>query len=200
LGIGAEPAAAGANQMQTTLNAAVESYLRAKKLPRGTRSEYRSTLRKCEQWGAGTPIESLQRKEIREFLDWVFERAVEQKGINPGRTANKAREHLRAVISWAWEQELIELPPQFPKPRDQRDIAGRHYLTKAEINALYFATHKMKRPHGWDDPIPVGRYWRFELVPVRNSRSPPYASILRRVSHRFGRGPSKRRTYFSAMQ
>jgi hypothetical protein len=106
----------------------------------------------------------LQHKQIREFLDWVHERALAQDGMNPGRTANKAREHLRAVISWAWEQELIDTLPRFPKPREQRDVAGRHYLTKAEINALYFATHQMKRPRGWDSPFPVGRYWRAALV------------------------------------
>src|SRR5262249_12084646 len=113
-----------------------------------------------EQWGAGRPIEELQHKQVREFLDWVHARAVAQDGPNPGRTANKAREHPRAVRSWAWEQELIDTPPRFPKPRDQRDVAGRHYLTKAEINALYFATHQMKRPRGRDRPFPVGRYWR----------------------------------------
>jgi hypothetical protein len=48
------------------------------------------------------PIEKLGRKEIREFLDWVYDLAVAEHGTNPGRTANKAREHLRAVISWAW--------------------------------------------------------------------------------------------------
>jgi hypothetical protein len=43
-------------------------------------------------------------------------------------------------------------------------VAGRHYLTKEEINVLYFATHSMPRPRGWDTPIPVGRYWRAALV------------------------------------
>jgi hypothetical protein len=80
-------------------------------------------------WGGGGPIEGLRRKDIREFLDWVYERAVTDDGTNPGRTANKAREHLRAILSWAWEQEQIELPPRFPGPRGQRDVAGRHYLT-----------------------------------------------------------------------
>jgi integrase len=150
--------------MQTTLNAAVESYLRAKTLSRGSRNEYRSTLRKWEQWGSSVPIEVLRRKDIREFLDWVYERAIADEGTNPGRTANKAREHLRAVFSWAWEQELIDSPPPFPKPREQRDVAGRHYLTKSEINSLYFATHEMQRPRGWDHPLPVGRYWRSALV------------------------------------
>lgn len=150
--------------MRTTFTAAAESYPRAKTLSRGTRNEYHSTLRKWDQWGHGIPIQKLQRKHVREFLDWVYERAVADQGTNPGRTANKAREHLRAVLSWAWEQELIVAPPRFPKPRPQRDVAGRHYLTKAELNALYFATHRMRRPRGWDGPLPVGRYWRAALV------------------------------------
>jgi hypothetical protein len=49
-------------------------------------------------------------------------------------------------MSWAWEQDLVAALPRFPKIKPQRDVAGRHYLTKAEINALYFATHQMKRP------------------------------------------------------
>ena len=56
------------------------------------------------------------------------------------------------------------MPPRFPGPRNQRDVAGRHYLTKAEINALCFAPHKMERPRGWDAPHPIGRYWRSALV------------------------------------
>src|SRR5688572_14633769 len=105
----------------------------------------------------------LGRTKIREFLDWVYEHAVQEQGTNPGRTANKAREHLRAVLAWAWDQELIDTAPRFPKSRQQRDVAGRHYLTKAEINSLYFATHKMNRPRGWDGSFPVGRYWRAAL-------------------------------------
>src|SRR5436190_413134 len=57
--------------------------------------------------GARVSIEKLQSKHVREFLDWVYERAVADRGTNPGRTANKASEHLRAVLSWAWEQELL---------------------------------------------------------------------------------------------
>jgi hypothetical protein len=116
--------------MPTTLRTAAEGHLLANALSRRTRNEYLSTLRKWEHWGAGGPVEQPSRKEIREFLDWVHERAVRDEGTNPGRTANKAREHLRAVLSWAWEQERIEVPPRFPSPRDQRDVAGRHYLTR----------------------------------------------------------------------
>jgi hypothetical protein len=37
-------------------------------------------------------------------------------------------------------------------------------LTKSEINALYFATHRMERARGWDAAHPIGRYWRCALV------------------------------------
>ena len=150
--------------MPTTLKTAVAKYLGSRSPASGTRDEYQTTLKKWEEWGGGAEIENLGRKEIREFLDWVHERAVADEGSNPGRTANKARDHLRAIISWAWEQDLIESPPRFPKSRPQRDVAGRHYLTKAELNALYFATHEMERPRGWDRLMPIGRYWRSAIV------------------------------------
>ncbi len=150
--------------MSTNLETAVDCYLRARRLSGGTRDLYCTTLTKWTEWGGGVPIETLRRQDLRDFLDWVHERAVEKEGMNPGRTANKARENLRAVMSWAWEQDMIEALPRFPKPKKQREVAGRHYLTKAEINALYFATHKLKRPRGWNMPISVGRYWRCALV------------------------------------
>ena len=127
--------------MPTKLETAVMHYLRAGNLANGTRNEYRATLRKWTEWGGGVPIEKLTRQEIRDFLDWVYEQAVEDSGTNPGRTANKARENLRAVMSWAWERDIVEVLPRFPKPRPHRHATGRHYLTKAEINSLYFATH-----------------------------------------------------------
>src|SRR4051812_47603190 len=51
--------------MSTTLDAAVESYLRAKSLSRGTLNEYHSTVRKWQQWGGGVSIEAIQRKDVR---------------------------------------------------------------------------------------------------------------------------------------
>jgi hypothetical protein len=97
--------------MPTSLKEATESHLRAKALSRGMRNEYLTTLRKWEEWGATAPVERLRRKDIREFLDWVHARALKDQGTNPGRTANKAREHLRAILSLAWEPELIGMPP-----------------------------------------------------------------------------------------
>ncbi|MFK7819855.1 MAG: site-specific integrase [Planctomycetaceae bacterium] len=135
--------------MPTTLESAATSYIRSKRLSNGTKDEYSSTIRKWRQWGQGSPIEALSRGELREFLDWVHEKAVSDHGDNPGRTANKAREQLRAILSWAWEQDIVEALPRFPKPKEQRDVAGRYYLSKPELNALYFATYRMKRPRGW---------------------------------------------------
>jgi hypothetical protein len=150
--------------MPTTLKSAINSYVRAANLAQGTRAEYQTTLSKWKQWGNGVPLEKLSRKGIREFLAWVHEQAVSDNGTNPGRTTNKARAHLRAIVACAWDQDLIDSLPRFPKPIEQRDVAGRHYLTKEELNALYFATYQMKRPRGWSETHSIGRYWRCALV------------------------------------
>lgn len=64
----------------------------------------------------------------------------------------------------AGENDLLETPPRFPRPVAQRDVAGRHYLTKTELNTLYFATHRMRRPRGWSDSLSAGSYWRSAIV------------------------------------
>jgi integrase len=150
--------------MSKSLESAVAGYLKARSLSPATGVEYQSTLSKWKEWNKEVPIESMGRSEVREFLDWVYDRATESKGGNPGRTANKCREHLRAVLSWAWEQELIDTLPKFPQTKKQRDVAGRHYLTKAELNALYFATYMMTLPRGCHLQLDIGRYWRAALV------------------------------------
>jgi hypothetical protein len=61
---------------------------------------------------------ALRRKDIPEFLNWVYEQAVNGEVENPDRTPNKAREHLRTTLNWAWEQELIDALPRFHVPRD----------------------------------------------------------------------------------
>ena len=84
--------------MDKSFETAVTSYLRARSLSAATGVEYRSTLSKWSAWGKGVPRASIGRSEVREFLDWVHERAVANEGSNPGRTANKCREHLRCSI------------------------------------------------------------------------------------------------------
>jgi integrase len=154
--------------MPTSMKNAVEMYLQARNPAQGTRSEYKTTVKKWQAWNGKVSLEKLDRPTIRKFLSWVHNRAVADGGANPGRTANKACTHLRAVVSWAWENDFIEVPPRFPKHFPSREVAGRHYLTKSEINALYFATHQMRRPRGWKNSIPVGRYWRAALVVFLN--------------------------------
>ena len=81
--------------MTIPLRTAIDNYLPAKSLSRGTRNEYASTVMKREQWGGGVPIEDLRRKDVREFLDWVHERAVADESTNPAarrtRPASTAR-------------------------------------------------------------------------------------------------------------
>ena len=94
--------------MPTQLRSAISQYLRVNNRASTTRKEYQTTLKKWTEWGNGVPIEQLGRREVREFLDWVHEHAISDEGTNPGRTANKARDHIRAIIAWAWEQDLID--------------------------------------------------------------------------------------------
>jgi hypothetical protein len=67
--------------------------------------EYRSTVTKWLTWGQGVDVDQIERHHIRDFLDWVHDKATNDRGSNAGRTANKARENLRAIMSWAWEQD-----------------------------------------------------------------------------------------------
>ncbi len=83
-----------------------------------------------------------------------FETTVEER-------INGAARRIRAFHACA---ELVETLPRFPKTKLQRDVAGRHYLTKTELNALYFATYQLARPRGWHQPFDIGRYWRSALV------------------------------------
>ena len=107
-GLGIEAVAnAGATTMPTTLKNATKKYVKARDLSLGTRREYQTTIAKWQRWKGRVSIERLDRPTIREFLSWVHDQAVADGGTNPGRTSNKARTHLRAVISWAWENDLI---------------------------------------------------------------------------------------------
>lgn len=127
----------GATKMPTTFRNAVNKYFRARNLKPGTRGEYLTTVAKWQKWNGGVTIERLDRSTIRQFLSWVHDNAVEKGGSNPGRTANKARTHLRAVMSWAWENDLLEVPPRFPKPVPYREVVGgiiyRHYAHRAPL-------------------------------------------------------------------
>ena len=126
--------------MSSSLERVAEDYLVAKKLSDRPRKEYRSTATKWLSWGQGVNVDQIERQHIREFLDGVHAKSPQDGGANAGRTANKARENLRPFMSWTWEQDYVEKLPRFSQPEPQRDMAGRHYLAKADPHALYFAT------------------------------------------------------------
>ncbi len=51
--------------MPTSLESAIQSYMRAKTLARGTRDEYVSTINKWKASGGKVSLEALGRKEAR---------------------------------------------------------------------------------------------------------------------------------------
>jgi hypothetical protein len=75
--------------MSISLEAVSAKYLTAKKLSGGSRKEYKSTITKWTAWGKGVDIDQIERTHIREFLDWVHEKAAENGGTNPGRTCEQ---------------------------------------------------------------------------------------------------------------
>ena len=94
--------------MPTTLEDVVTKYLRSGNPAQRTRRVFHNAQEVGPMGGNEVPSRQLGRKEIRELLDWVYEDAAGRQGGNPGRTANKGkRSHLRAVMSWAWEQDLV---------------------------------------------------------------------------------------------
>ena len=147
-----------------SLDNLVEKYIHAMNLTKGTSSEYDTTVRKWNKWGRKPTISDISRSDLHDFLEWVHHEAVKSNGGNPGRTSNKARENLKAVLSWAVDSEFISALPRFPRPVIQRSVAGRHYLTKSELNSLYFATYQLKSHSSWPHPFTMGHYWRSALV------------------------------------
>ena len=102
--------------MSISLEKVAEKYLATKELSSGTCKEYRATVTKWIAWGKGVDVDQIERTHVREFLDWVHEKAACDGGSNAGRTANKARENLRAILSLAWEQDHVEKLRGFRHP------------------------------------------------------------------------------------
>ena len=97
----------GVDVMSISFEKVAEKYFAARTLASGTKKEYKSTVTKWKAWGNGANVDQIERTHIRDFLDYVHEKASNDGGSNPGRTANKARENLRAIMSWAWEQDYL---------------------------------------------------------------------------------------------
>ncbi len=77
--------------MSISLEKVAEKYLAAKRLSAGTTKEYRSTVTKWLTWGNGVDVDQIERHHIRDFLDWVHDKASSDGGSNAGRTANCGR-------------------------------------------------------------------------------------------------------------
>ncbi|MBL8851607.1 MAG: phage integrase N-terminal SAM-like domain-containing protein, partial [Planctomycetaceae bacterium] len=71
--------------MSITLEKVAEKYLVAKSLADGTRKEYRSTVTNWVEWGQGVTVDQIERHHIRDYLDWVHEKAANDGGSNAGR-------------------------------------------------------------------------------------------------------------------
>jgi hypothetical protein len=96
------------------------------------------TISKWVAWGKGVDVGQLSHSYIRDFVDWVYEKAAEDGGSNPGPTANKTRGNFRAILSWAWEHDFVKKLRRFPTPqRLLRDIfAVKHGVSKSLDLAL----------------------------------------------------------------
>lgn len=66
--------------MPTSLETAITKYVRSGNPAARTREEYSTMLKTWKDWGGGVPIDKLGHKEVREFLDRVYEHAVFQQG------------------------------------------------------------------------------------------------------------------------
>jgi len=133
----------------------------------GNSDVYSSTVKKWEQWGKEWP--SNKSAARRSGVSRLGVRACRRAGwLKSRRTANKAREHLRAVMAWAWNR-ISWLPFRDSETSSTRR-RGRHYADQRRDQCLYFATHRMKRPKGWtsrfqsdDSAVRVGRVFNYGL-------------------------------------
>ncbi|WP_145392213.1 site-specific integrase [Stieleria neptunia] len=69
--------------MSTDFPSAARHYCIAKKHSKGTSDEYKATVRKWISWGQDVQLEQLSRSTIRDFLDWVYEHAIELLAVDP---------------------------------------------------------------------------------------------------------------------
>ena len=157
-----------------TFEEARRRYLDATGASRSTRAEYQTSGRKWAEWlnvhRSCTPmhIRAIDAELLEKWLAWVYSEAQTSGDANPGRTTNKARSNMRAVLNWAAKRRLISSVPVFPDEREQREVAGTYFLTDDEMGKLYMATFRLAKPARWKDPRPLGLLWRCVLVLLRN--------------------------------
>jgi site-specific recombinase XerD len=71
--------------LSISLEKVAEKYVAAKKLSTGTQKEYRSTVTKWLARGQGVDVDQIDRRHIRDYLDWVHDKAANDGGSNAGR-------------------------------------------------------------------------------------------------------------------
>ncbi len=122
--------------MSTKFPSAVQRYCKATKHSKGTSDEYKATVRKWISWGQEIPLEQLSRSSIRDFLDWVYDDAVEQGGENPigsqkaqkGQCGNRVR---ICLFSIPLNPKSIQ---RQLRPVDRLAVAGVSSLTTRSVH------------------------------------------------------------------
>ena len=151
----------------SALRMSAEKYLVAtRELSSGTCKEYRSTVTKWIAWGKGA-LPSTRLGDLNYGISSIgsmrkLPRDVGSNCRTDGEQGTGNFESHNVVGPGSRITSRSSLDSRNRKP--QRDVAGRHYLTKADLNALYFATYELKRPRGWKQSLTVGHYWRAALV------------------------------------
>ena len=153
---------------------AILGYCAAKKNAKRTAAEYETTARRWASWlklrrsVTPTQFRDLTAADFRDFLIWAQAESAEAGDTNPGRTANKRLEHLKATWKWLARQGKIDTQPIWPDKVEQRSVAGHYFLTDAELESIYWATYRLPRPRGWAHELTIGHYWRAAIVFLRN--------------------------------
>jgi len=149
-------------------------YLEAKKRSSSTRLKYETTKRRwsdlCFSLRSYRPmaVTECTAEVIESFLEWVYDQAVLAGDKNPGNTHNKYLKNLQAVWRWLARRRKIAVLPLFPERREQRTVAGDHFLTDEEMGRIYNATYRLDNPRRWGNPFSLGKAWRAALVTFRN--------------------------------
>lgn len=158
-------------ETEDTLADDFDRYLAARPLKDRTIAEYRTTLSKLLAWRAKvhrspTPMQfrDLDEETLTQFLVWCRDQATLAGASNPGRVANKSREHLSAWLRWGFDQRELSAIPRLPDEFEQVTAAGNFFLEDAEVDALYWATYALKPPRNWKSSLPIGAYWRCALT------------------------------------
>jgi hypothetical protein len=140
-----EIAAAEANSREETLAAAIDRYLEryaVKRMRPDYFSETQRTLHRDVKPALGSrPIGEITRRDIREVLEAIVDRGAPSH-------ANHTLAYLRAMLTWAVSNDLIETNPcaglPMPSPKVERDRT----LDDAEITLFWHACEDLGWPFG----------------------------------------------------